>query len=489
MTTTTTPDSCHVSYTPKTLHVAPMLDCTTREHRALMRILSKRLVLWSEMVVDSTILFAEDLDFHLDYDRDRSHPIICQIGGNNPEWIYRATKRVIEYGYDEVNLNMGCPSNRVEGLRKFGALLMKEVQVAEKAVRAMMEASNDSSVRGEGAQRQNAQSCSATPISVKCRVGVDDNDTLDDLVALVRRLSQQGCTIFYLHARKAVLGGLLSPAQNRYVPPLNYPRVYAICNLFPDCDFYINGGIKSLKDAKEVCYGLGQEHDDDHDGDHGSVPCAACMFDNGSCVAPLRTVAPVNLRGCLMGRAATDNPCIFWDVDRYFYGEANNPCQTRREILLKYCSYLECVYPRRCCDQDIRVTSKITDPVNFEFEYDYCSKCAPLYVSRKGEVENDHGRCSTDGDFSVAPPDYGKAHGKKITSHVMNRSFKPINNVFFGLPKTTLFRQEGHRLVRNDCVYRNCGPGALIRRALLVMPPELLDQELAPAEEQKTTYM
>ncbi|KAL3911279.1 MAG: hypothetical protein SGILL_007343, partial [Bacillariaceae sp.] len=228
---------------------------------------------------------------------------------------------------------MGCPSNRVERIRRFGALLMKEIEVAESAVQAMLQASQDFGGK--------EQSESATPISVKCRIGVDEYDSLDDLVTLIRRLNQQGCTIFYLHARKAILGGLLSPSQNRQVPALNYPRVYAVCKIFPDCEFYINGGIKTLKDAKDVCFGREEEERSISGRGIHNVPCEACNFPNGSCVAPPAPVARPNLRGCLMGRAAADNPCIFWDADRYFYGEATNPCQTRREILEKYCAYLE----------------------------------------------------------------------------------------------------------------------------------------------------
>ena len=124
----------------KTIHIAPMLDVTNRECRYLLRILSKRVVLWTEMVVDTTIIYCDDINFHLEYDRDISHPIICQIGGNDPTQIKQATLTVLKYGYDEINLNMGCPSNHVTGKRRFGAILMKQIDIAETIVEAMIEA-------------------------------------------------------------------------------------------------------------------------------------------------------------------------------------------------------------------------------------------------------------------------------------------------------------------------------------------------------------
>ena len=267
------------------------------------------------------------------------------------------------------------------------------------------------------------------------------------------------------------------------VPPLNYPRIYEICTLFPDCEFYINGGIKSLKDAKDICYG---RHDDDlhyDNNNHGSVPCEACQFSNGSCIAPPTYPAPSNLRGCLMGRIAMDNPCVLWDIDRYFYGEKHNPCNTRRQILDQYCTYIESIYPRRCCDKDPFVTSKITDRKHFDFEYTYCSKCAMLYTTASEEEE-----FVVENELSIAPPDYLDEEEEtiKVTTHVINRCTKPIHNIFFGLPKANLFRQELHRLGRteNMNVVRNCGPASLIRRALLVMPDEYLDLPLTPTEEE-----
>jgi tRNA-dihydrouridine synthase A len=455
---------------PKSLHIAPMLDVSGREFRQLIRILSSRAVLWTEMVVDTTIIHTQEIDYHLDYERENSHPIVCQIGGNDAELIRKASKPILDYDYSELNVNFDCPSDRVAGKRQFGAVLMTQPDIAESVVLGMLEAticctgdeSPDSAAHDE-----------LRPISVKCRIGVDDIDTLDDLVALIGRLRNH-CRVFYVHARKAILGGLLNPAQNRSIPPLNYPRVYQICRLFPDCDFYINGGIKDLKAAKDICYGR-PNGSESYGKSHGTIPCLACGFQNGSCVAPLSTEeVPCNLRGCMLGRIAIDNPCILWDIDRYFYGEESNPSSTRREIFEKYCKYIGRVYPRRCCDQDPRVTSKITHPKDFDFEYDACQLCADLQPTYS----------NMNGSISVAPPSelFGNSAQVKIATIVVDRCIKPINGIFYGLPKAKLFRQEINRLAR-DLKVRNCGPAALISRALRVVPDELLDQELIASEE------
>ncbi len=449
----------------KSLHIAPMLDVSGREFRQLMRILSRRAVLWTEMVVDTTIIHTHEMDYHLDYERENSHPIICQIGGNDGNLVRKACETILDYDYSELNLNLDCPSNRVAGKRQFGAVLMRQPEIAESVVLAMHEATK---LAPANEQLKAKEPC---PISVKCRIGVDEIDTLDDLVALIGRLKTY-CKVFYLHARKAILGGVLNPAQNRSVPPLNYPRVYQICRIYPDCDFYINGGIKDLKAAKEICYGRPDCPENIYINVHGSVPCEACGILNGSCVAPLPNgEIPTNLRGCMLGRVAIDNPCILWDVDRYFYGEESNPCRTRRDILDQYCSYIQRMYPRRCCDRDPRVTSKITDPKNFAFEYDTCELCADLQTTDSSRKMS----------LSIAPPT-AIGNDIRVATIVMDRCIKPINNIFCGLPRAKLFRQEVNRLAR-DLTVRNCGPAALIARALRVAPPELLDQDLVATED------
>jgi tRNA-dihydrouridine synthase A len=444
---------------PKSLHIAPMLDVTTREFRQLMRILSKRCVLWTEMVVDETIVHTQELDYHLGYEKKSSHPIVCQLGGSNTNTIRPAVKTILDYGYDEVNINMDCPSNRVAGLRQFGAILMKQMETAEQVVQAMKEAANGQK-----------------PISVKCRVGVDELDDIECISTFIDRLSKH-CKIFYLHARKCVLGGLLTPAQNRCVPPLNYPRVYEICRRFPGCDFYINGGISDLKAARELCYGREAQGtqevpsknlavDNSNIGGH-TVPCYICKYPNGSCVAPLNT-PPRNLKGCQLGKTARDNPCLLWDVDRYFYGEHHNPCQNRRQVLEQYCDYLSMVYPRRCCDFDPCITSKIPAP-EVEMQYSSCPHCAEFF----------------NGPESIAPPQF--VEQPKITNHVLNRSIRPLWGILYGQPKARAFRRECDRLILREPQLRNCGPAALIQRALKLVPEAVLDQHFIKTEDLQST--
>ena len=228
----------------KELHIAPMLDYSKREFRKLFSILSTRLVVWTDMVVDETIAHSDVLQDILEPDRDLPNRQVCQIGGNSPELCGNATSIVeLVYGYDEVNLNIDCPSDRVSGEREFGAALMKKVETAYSVLDSMQGNVSAWTTDGEG------KTTVATPVSIKCRIGVDDWDDFDFISGFIEQLMPV-CRRFYLHARKCVLNGLFSARQNRSIPPINYPRVYALCRKFPDVDFWINGGIKS----KSVCF-------------------------------------------------------------------------------------------------------------------------------------------------------------------------------------------------------------------------------------------
>lgn len=301
----------------KELHIAPMLNYSTREFSQLMRILSKHLTLWTEMVVDETVAHSPNLDEHLAYDESQ-HPIVCQIGGNSPELCGEATSIVMERcGYDEINLNIDCPSERVSGKREFGACLMKKAELAKQII----------------AEMQANAPLSESRVSVKCRIGVDEWDDLEFAADFIRTL-QPVCSRFYLHARKCVLGGLMNARQNRSVPPLNYPRVYALCDMFPDCQFWINGGIRTLEEAKLIAHGWnfgcgsissdnnenGAQYQKEEQNSNHQVPCAICNLPYGSCTQP-PVIAPFNLKGCMMGRAAMDDPCLFNNADKYFFDE------------------------------------------------------------------------------------------------------------------------------------------------------------------------
>lgn len=493
----------------KELHIAPMLNYSTREFRQLLRILSRRAVLWTEMVVDDTIAHATNLDEHLGGDevvKSESnfnalllpHPIICQIGGNSPELCGKATSIILQtYGYDECNLNIDCPSERVtSGRREFGAVLMKKAELAKEIVKDMQ-----TNVNYDREETPDSDSGDNTPskiisnrVSVKCRIGVDDMDDLEFAAQFIQTL-QPVCHRFYLHARKCVLNGLMNARQNRTVPPLNYPRVYELCRLFPDCEFWINGGIKTLKEARYIAYGRmhntteGNDateilcSSNNNDGSH-QVPCQLCDITNGSCIAP-PMLAPHNLRGVMMGRAAIDDPCLFHDVDRYFYGDKNNPCKNRRDVLEQYCKYLERTYTRRCCDDDERMSFEHPMP-NVVLDYDYCEQCADVYGgtavqdgnSSEWLVGQQPKRNRTKQQQLISDKNGNQLvnNKPKMASKIIARSLKPVQGIFNGVPNSRAFRRCCDELGQ-DVAVRNCGPGYILRKAMQSVPSEVLDRE------------
>ena len=495
------PEAVTAAVAVKTLGIAPMLDVTNREFRQLMRILSKRCILWTEMVVDETLIYTNDLDQHLGYDRTTSHPIVCQLGGNRPELMIPAVHKVMKYGYDEININMDCPSQRVADERLFGAALMKHIAMAQRVVQAMKEASSSLSANG--------RTTMTTPpplLSVKCRIGVDELDHLDYMKQFITALKPY-VQIFYLHARKCILGGLLTPKENRAVPPLNYPRVYELCRLFPDCDFYLNGGIPDLKSAKDLCFGRQEQQGQSNvftstedtttkfpmvsssssSGNNGKneasvlhhvVPCSICQLPNGSCVAVASPEPPPNLRGCLMGRGPRDNPCMLWDADRYFYGEPSNPCQNRRQVLDQYMAYLETQVPRRCCDSDSRPTRRLPCGFAIVLEYDCCVHCDEFCF-----MTNNNRQETLNTTTTVAPTNYVASKMDKISSHVLNHCIRPIMGLFHDIPKAKAFRRECDRLIQHEKSWRNCGPATLLRRAIRVVPDQVLEQPFVSTEE------
>ncbi len=255
--------------------VAPMMEWTDRHCRVLHRLLCKNARLYTEMLTADAILRGERgrlLGFS-----EVEHPVVLQIGGSDPAKLAEAARIGEDSGYDEINLNLGCPSERVQSGR-FGACLMEEPALVAQCVGAMCE-----SVK--------------IPVTVKCRIGVDEQDPEAALPALVAACSEAGVTQFAVHARKAMLARL-TPKQNRDVPRLNYPLVYALKDSRPDLTIVLNGGIASLDEA--------QMH--------------------------LRHVD-----GVMLGRAAYQSPAILADVDARFFGG------DRREIgeaVERYCEYI-----------------------------------------------------------------------------------------------------------------------------------------------------
>jgi len=211
----------------KILSVAPMMDWTDRHCRYFHRLMSSHALLYTEMVTAAAIIHG-DRDRLLAYD-PAEHPVALQLGGSDPAALTEATRIGCDYGYDQINLNIGCPSDRVQS-GAFGACLMRDPDLVAKCVAAMQNAST------------NAE------ITVKCRIGVDDQEPQDILPGFIDRIKAQGIKTVIIHARKAWLLGL-SPKENRDVPPLDYDIVYQIKADNPDLNIHINGGITTLDQA------------------------------------------------------------------------------------------------------------------------------------------------------------------------------------------------------------------------------------------------
>lgn len=207
---------------PFSVAVAPMMAWTDRHCRYFLRLLSPDARLYTEMVSARALLHG-DRERLLGFDQ-REHPVALQIGGSEPEVLARAARIGSDFGYDEINLNVGCPSEKVSAAA-FGACLMKQPALVADCVAAM-------------------RAAAAVPVTVKTRIGVDDQEGREFLAGFVETVAAAGCRTFVVHARKALLKGL-SPAENRSVPPLRYEAVYALKRAFPELRIIINGGIDS----------------------------------------------------------------------------------------------------------------------------------------------------------------------------------------------------------------------------------------------------
>ncbi|MGR3397633.1 MAG: tRNA dihydrouridine(20/20a) synthase DusA [Paracoccus sp. (in: a-proteobacteria)] len=209
------------------LSVAPMMDWTDRNCRRFHRLMSRRTLLYTEMVTALAVIHGDRprlLDFHAD-----EHPLALQLGGSDPAELREATRIAADWGYDEINLNCGCPSDRVQS-GAFGAVLMKSPQVVADCVDAM-------------------QAVSPVEITVKCRIGVGDQQPKEVLPQFIEAMRQAGIRRMAIHARKAWLQGL-NPKENREIPPLDYPLVHAMKAQFPDMHLSVNGGIPDLEEAR-----------------------------------------------------------------------------------------------------------------------------------------------------------------------------------------------------------------------------------------------
>ena len=206
--------------------IAPMMDWTDRHERYLLRLISRRARLYTEMVTTGALIHGDQERF-LGY-ADAEHPLGLQLGGSDPEDMARCAHRGEVAGFDEININVGCPSDRVQAGR-FGACLMLEPDLVANCFSAM-------------------QAAVSIPVTVKCRLGVDEMDHVNDLIRFVDTVADAGCKVFIIHARKAWLSGL-SPRENREIPPLQYHRVYALKERYPEFTIVINGGITRIDQA------------------------------------------------------------------------------------------------------------------------------------------------------------------------------------------------------------------------------------------------
>ncbi|TGL20163.1 tRNA dihydrouridine(20/20a) synthase DusA [Leptospira yanagawae] len=258
--------------------VAPMMDWTDRHFRFFLRLISKHSLLYTEMVTTGAILRGKDNHRHLDFSKEE-HPVALQLGGDSPSSLAECAKIGENYGYDEINLNVGCPSDKVQS-GSFGACLMRDPELV-----AEMVSSCKTKVK--------------IPVTVKHRIGVNGKESYEDLHHFVSKIKEAGVDQIIVHARIAILEGL-SPKENRTIPPLRYDDVYRLKNDFPNLPITINGGIKT----------------------HPEITDHLTKVD-----------------GVMVGRAAYDNPFLFADVDSLYFGSKEKP-RTRESVLQEMIPYL-----------------------------------------------------------------------------------------------------------------------------------------------------
>ena len=258
--------------------IAPMMQYTDMHDRYLLRLISKKVFLYTEMVTTGAILYGKC--FHqLEFNKEE-HPVAIQLGGSDVNDLVKSAKIAEDYGYDEINLNVGCPSDRVQKGR-FGACLMLEPEHVAECLNAM-------------------QTNVKVPVTIKCRLGVDHHEDYEFLYNFVNIVQDAGIKHFIIHARNGILKGL-SPRQNRHIPPLKYDYVYQLKKDFSNLNITINGGIKTIDECKEhIKY----------------------------------------VDGVMIGRAAYENPFLIKDIDTELYGIESN-VNSKKSILNQYLDYVE----------------------------------------------------------------------------------------------------------------------------------------------------
>ena len=257
--------------------VAPMMDCTDRHERYFLRLISKNILLYTEMIVDEAINRGDKkklLEFNIN-----EKPVALQLGGSSPKLLSEATKVGEDFGYDEINLNLGCPSKKVEKNR-FGACLMKEPNLVADCLSKM-------------------QSVTKLPVTIKTRIGYDDVEDYENLSNFISTLKATGIKTFIIHARKAMLGKF-TPKQNLNIPPLKYEYVYKLKEDFPNQEFIINGGITSVDEIKPLLK---------------------------------------KTDGVMIGRAAYHTPYLLADIEREIFNNDNVP--SRQDVIEQLIPYVK----------------------------------------------------------------------------------------------------------------------------------------------------
>jgi tRNA-dihydrouridine synthase A len=257
--------------------VAPMMDCTDRHERYFLRLISKNTLLYTEMVVDEAINRGDKkklLEFNFN-----EKPVALQLGGSSPKLLSEATKIGEDFGYDEINLNLGCPSKKVEK-NKFGACLMKEPNLVSDCLSKM-------------------QSVTKLPVTIKTRIGYDDIEDYENLNNFISTLKETGVKTFIIHARKAMLGKF-TPKQNLNIPPLKYDYVYKLKKDFPNNEIIINGGITTIENVKTLLK---------------------------------------KTDGVMIGRAAYHTPYLLAEIEKEIFGNKNIP--SRQDVVEQLIPYIK----------------------------------------------------------------------------------------------------------------------------------------------------
>jgi len=268
----------NIAKVDRRLCVAPMMTHTDRHFRYFLRLISRRVMLYTEMIATGALIHGKQ--FHRLEFSPQEHPLAIQLGGNDPAELSECARYAEQYGYDEINLNIGCPSDKVK-IGQFGACLMARPELVAECVAAMSAAVS-------------------IPITVKTRTGIDNQDSYEYLHHFIKTVADSGCKTFIIHARKAWLQGL-SPRQNREIPPLDYSRVHRIKQDFPHLEIIINGGFQTLEQSMQQL-----QHVD----------------------------------GVMLGRAICHNPYLLAGADRMIFGHFGS-ANTRSEILEKFSRYAE----------------------------------------------------------------------------------------------------------------------------------------------------